>query len=85
MAAKIINVLYLDDEVQNLVSFRAAFKREYNIYTAESAEEATKILEEHPIHVIISDQRMPSVTGVEFLESILDEYPDLEWIDLSQN
>lgn len=73
---KDIDVLYIDDEIANLQSFKATFRREYHIYTAQSASEAKKILSENLIHVIISDQRMPEMTGVEFFSSIIDKYPD---------
>ena len=69
-------ILYIDDEVHNLNAFRASFRRDYEIFTAISAEAGRKILEGNEINVIITDQRMPGVTGIEFLESILDEYPD---------
>ena len=72
----LINVLFVDDEVNNLHSFRASFRRVYNIFTAESAEDGRKILMENNIHIIISDQRMPQMTGIEFFESILTEFPD---------
>lgn len=71
-----INVLYVDDELNNLVSFKAVFRLKYNISTAISGEEAVKILRSKQINIIITDQRMPQMTGVEFLESILDEFPD---------
>lgn len=71
-----INVLYIDDEPHNLISFRASFRREFNVFTAESAEEGRKILEQKLIHVILSDQRMPKMTGIEFFESILTTFPD---------
>ncbi len=71
-----INVLYVDDELNNLVSFKAVFRIKYNVFTALSAEEAIKILHEKPINIIITDQRMPQMKGVEFLESILDTFPD---------
>ncbi len=70
-----INVLYIDDEVHNLTSFRACFRRIFNIFTAESAEEGRKIISQQDIHVILSDQRMPKMTGIEFFESIKDEFP----------
>jgi response regulator RpfG family c-di-GMP phosphodiesterase len=76
MDEKTINVLYIDDEVNNITSFKAAFRRLFNIFTAESAEEGRKIVEEEDIHVILSDQRMPKTTGIEFFQSILDVYPD---------
>lgn len=71
-----IGVLYVDDEVNNLNSFRAAFRRDFEIYTASSAREGRKILENNEIGVIITDQRMPVITGIEFLESIIPIYPD---------
>ncbi len=71
-----INVLYVDDEVHNLNSFKAGFRRKFNIFTAESAVEGRKVLETELIHVIITDQRMPVMTGIEFLESIIPEFPD---------
>ncbi|WP_448635308.1 response regulator [Pedobacter panaciterrae] len=61
-----INVLYVDDELHNLNSFKAGFRRLFNIFTAESALEGRKILEAENIHVIITDQRMPVMTGIEF-------------------
>src|SRR3978361_6104 len=69
-------VLYVDDEINNLNSFKAAFRRDFNIYTAQSAREGRKILDTNEIGVIITDQRMPGMTGIEFLESILTVYPD---------
>lgn len=71
-----INVLYVDDEVHNLNSFKAGFRRLFNIFVAESAAEGRKILETENIQVIITDQRMPVMTGIEFLESIIPEFPD---------
>ncbi|MGZ3919464.1 MAG: response regulator, partial [Bacteroidia bacterium] len=58
-----INILYVDDEPNNLVSFIANLRGFYNIYTATSAEEGKKILNTEEIHVIITDQRMPGITG----------------------
>lgn len=71
-----IKILYVDDEVNNLTAFKASFRKSYDIFIAESALEGKKILEENKIHVIIADQRMPGITGVEFLESVLLQYPD---------
>jgi len=71
-----INILYIDDEPHNLIAFKATFRRTYNVFTAESAEEGLKILENNPIQIILSDQRMPKVTGIEFFASILEAYPD---------
>jgi DNA-binding NtrC family response regulator len=69
-------VLYIDDEINNLNSFKASFRRDFEIYTAQSARDGRKILDSCEIGVIITDQRMPGMTGIEFLESILSVYPD---------
>jgi response regulator RpfG family c-di-GMP phosphodiesterase len=76
MNAEKINILYVDDELNNLISFKAVFRIKYNIFTAISGEDAIKVLKDNPISIIITDQRMPQMTGVEFLETILGEYPD---------
>jgi response regulator RpfG family c-di-GMP phosphodiesterase len=76
MSEKKINVLYVDDEANNLISFKATFRIKYNVYTAISAEEALKILDTKPVEIIITDQRMPNTTGVEFLEKVLEKHPD---------
>ena len=71
-----IKILYVDDEENNLISFRANFRKDYEVLTAISAHDAFIILEKEPAHIIISDQRMPNTTGVEFLEQALNLYPD---------
>ncbi|MEI6594114.1 MAG: response regulator [Bacteroidota bacterium] len=77
MADKMISILYIDDELNNLQSFMANFRLRYNIHIAISGEEAKNILKNNPeIEIIITDQRMPNMTGVEFLESIIDEFPN---------
>lgn len=70
-------ILYIDDERQNLVAFKASFRRYYEVLTAQSGEEAMEVLDgPEEVQVIISDQRMPHMTGVEFFERILTRYPD---------
>lgn len=69
-------ILYVDDEPQNLISFKATFRRDYTIYTALGGEEGMEILRKHPVNLIITDQRMPGMTGVQFLERTLNDYPD---------
>ena len=71
-----INVLYVDDESHNLYVFKANFRLDYNVFIAPSASEGLKILHDQEIHVIITDQRMPETTGVEFLASIIPQFPD---------
>ncbi len=69
-----IRILYLDDEEKNLKSFKSLLRREYEISIALTANEAYELLENNDFHVIITDQRMPNVTGTEFLESIIPNH-----------
>jgi response regulator RpfG family c-di-GMP phosphodiesterase len=72
-----IKILYVDDEENNLFSFKATFRLRYDVLTAISAAEAISLMNQHPdLAIIITDQRMPEMTGVEFLESIIDKYPE---------
>jgi len=70
-------ILYVDDEPDNLTVFKAAFRRHYNIHTACSAKEGMAILSQFDIQLIITDQRMPEITGVEFLKSAVRKHPKL--------
>jgi response regulator RpfG family c-di-GMP phosphodiesterase len=71
-----INILFVDDEENNLFSFKANFRIKYNVTTALSGDEGLKILDEKPIDIIITDQRMPNMTGVEFLSKAVEKHPD---------
>jgi response regulator RpfG family c-di-GMP phosphodiesterase len=70
-------ILYIDDEEINLRLFKATFRREYNILTAKTANEGIKLLSENKIDLVITDQRMPDVTGVEFLSMVQNRYPNI--------
>lgn len=69
-------ILYVDDEPQNLRTFKATFKWDYTIHTARSAFEGFDILEEHPIDLIISDQRMAGLSGIEFFKRVIKRFPE---------
>ena len=68
-------ILYVDDDPENLNSFKAVFRRDYDIYLAGSAREALDILKNRTIQVLITDQRMPDMTGTELLKLVADQYP----------
>ncbi|MEZ4527424.1 MAG: response regulator [Desulfobacterales bacterium] len=70
------NLLVIDDEQEILKSLNRQFRRRYNVHLAGSADEGCRILCEEPIQVIISDQRMPGLTGTEFFHKIKTEHPD---------
>ncbi|HOZ86226.1 MAG TPA: response regulator [Bacteroidia bacterium] len=71
-----INVLYVDDEENNLSAFKASFRRYFNVFTAISANEAKGVLSQNDIHVLITDQRMPETLGTELLAEAVKDYPD---------
>lgn len=69
-------ILYIDDEANNLISFKAAFRYRYPVHTAISTDEAREILRSNPnIRVVFCDQRMPGETGIEFLHAIRKDFP----------
>jgi signal transduction histidine kinase len=76
MSNKRYNILYVDDEENNLVVFKNAFFRDYNVHTALSAEEGLAIIDQYLIHLIVTDQKMPGMTGVEFLEVVVKSHPE---------
>lgn len=77
MGTKKISVLYLDDEVENLNSFNANFRRVFNVSLANSIDEAYGIIESKDIHVVISDHKMPHITGIEFFETLCKTHPSI--------
>ena len=66
-------ILYIDDEEDNLIVFKSAFRRYYKVYTAISGEEGLEILNNEDIALVITDQRMPRMTGVQFLQSLPED------------
>ncbi len=69
-------VLYVDDEQQNLIAFKASFRRNYEVFTTQSGEEALQLMKDEDIDLIISDHRMPKMTGVQLLELVREQHPD---------
>ena len=70
------NILYVDDEVHNLRTFKATFKWQFNVFTARSAFEGFDLLDQNDIHLVISDQRMAGLSGTEFLKRVKVRFPD---------
>lgn len=74
---KKIKILYIDDEVNNLHSFKAMFRHDFHVLLGGSADEGLQILEENPdVKIIFCDQRMPGKTGVEFFSDVAQRFPD---------
>ncbi len=71
-----IRILYVDDEENNLQAFKATFRRDYKVALAISAIDGREYLKSNEVDIIITDQRMPEETGVDFLASVIPNYPE---------
>jgi PAS domain S-box-containing protein len=71
------SILYVDDEPINLEVFKSLLDDDYDIITTSTTSEAFEILGQKPIKVLVSDQRMPEETGLQFLERVEPIYPDI--------
>lgn len=71
-------ILCVDDEVDNVEALERLFRKKFNVLRATSGAEALQVLDQHrgPVAVIITDQRMPGMTGSEFLEQTLASHPE---------
>ena len=70
-------VLVVDDEVRILSALRRSLRREgYEILTAETVEEALRVLDERSVALILSDQKMPGMSGVQFLAEAARRCPE---------
>lgn len=70
-------ILYIDDESDNLEVFKACFRHDFNVITAESPKAGLHYLRQVPIHVIISDYKMPEQNGIDFFKEMMNEFPDV--------
>ena len=71
-------ILYIDDEAGNFSGFKATYRKQLDIHTAQSAKEGLKILKNEKIKVVLSDQRMPGMKGTElFAELFKSSHPSV--------
>lgn len=70
------SVLVVDDEVDNVEALERLFRRKYSVLKATSGTEALDLLRQNKVSLIVSDQRMPNMTGVEFLEASTKLQPE---------
>ena len=77
-------VLLVDDEKRVIGALRRLLRREsYELLSANSGPEAIRLLENNPVHLIISDHRMPGMSGIELLHEVSVRWPDTVRIILS--
>ncbi len=70
------NILLVDDELQALRALVRILRREYSLFTAINGGDALSVMEQNEIALIITDQRMPDMTGIELLAKIRQKYPN---------
>ncbi|HVJ80410.1 MAG TPA: hybrid sensor histidine kinase/response regulator [Planctomycetia bacterium] len=70
-------ILVVDDEPEVLASLRSMFRRDYRVLAADGGQSALSTLKNEDVHVVITDQRMPGMTGTELLAAIRKEHPNV--------
>ena len=68
-------ILIVDDEPNVCDSVHDLLRREFRVLKAHSAQEGYRIMQEEEVHIVMSDQRMPQITGVELLAKVRSHYP----------
>jgi signal transduction histidine kinase len=77
------DILYVDDEIENLVVFQATFDEHFNVVTVDSGQEALRLLDKQPFPVVIADQRMPRMTGGELFAIMRQKFPQTKRVILT--
>ncbi len=84
MATQELAVLCVDDEKSILNSLKRLLRKEpYKVYTAMGGPAGLEVMAEHRIQVVVSDQRMPGMTGTQFLQKVKKQWPDTIRVILS--
>jgi two-component system response regulator HupR/HoxA len=76
-------VLVVDDEQRSLETLRRTLEEDFTVFTAISAEEGEVIMAREFVHIVLCDQRMPGMQGVEFLRRVRSQWPDTVRLILS--
>ncbi len=77
------SILYVDDEFLNLELFKINFRDRYTVFTATSGTKGLELLEKENVGVVISDLKMPGMSGLEFIEHVKNKAPQKVCILLS--
>jgi putative two-component system response regulator len=78
-----LKIMMVDDEPSNLRLLERLFRRDYQVLTAPSGEEALRLLEQHDVALLVTDQRMPGMTGIELLKRTAPTRPHMVRIVLT--
>jgi len=84
MKDKKVTILYVDDELLNLSLFQYNLKNKFDVLTAESGAEGLELLKVNPqILVVISDMKMPGMSGIEFIKLAKKDFPYIQYFILT--
>ncbi|PLX22399.1 MAG: response regulator [Salinivirgaceae bacterium] len=82
--SNLAKILYVDDEPINLELFQIMYEDDYNVLIAESGFNGLEMLRDNlDIKLVISDMKMPEMNGLEFIQKLKNDYPDLPCMMLS--
>src|SRR5262249_38468549 len=77
VSARTLRLLVVDDEPDMLDFLERVFRHDYEVVRAQSAEEALSVLERGSVDILLTDQKMPRMTGIQLLERIREHHPNL--------
>ena len=69
-------ILVVDDESSYVESVKDLLRRQYRIFGTTDPFEALSILDEREVHIVLADQRMPKMSGIELLRRVRDKHPE---------
>ena len=71
-------ILFVDDESMAILTLEKLFHDDFTVYTASNGEDAISVLERHPhIAMVVTDQKMPRISGLELLIHVAEKYPKI--------
>ncbi|MDF1551385.1 MAG: response regulator, partial [Bacteroidales bacterium] len=76
-------ILYIDDEPNNLKVFQMLFLEHFTVFVANNTAQGYQFLLKEEISVVITDQRMPNESGLDFIERVQSEFPEVVFMILS--
>ncbi|MAR00732.1 MAG: sigma-54-dependent Fis family transcriptional regulator [Oceanospirillaceae bacterium] len=77
MTTTLPTILIIDDEIRSLETLERILDDDFDVKTASNIGDALQILEQEWVQIVLCDQRMPEMTGVEFLKQIRDQWPNV--------
>ena len=83
MSKLLPSVLVVDDEVRSQEALRRTLEEDFNVFTASSADAAQSIMEKEFVQILLCDQRMPGLSGIDFLRQVRIQWPDTVRIIIS--